>query len=86
MVNARHRDIPHLSSAYLGNVEPVRDASSYAGGAVGEMQANLARRLAEDWVPQALSHREQMMRILSMIGGYIALLAGFASAALLMWH
>ena len=86
MVNARRRDIPHLSSAYLGNVEPVRDTSSYARGAVGQMQADLARRLAEDWVPQALSHREHMMRMLSVTGGYVALLAGFASAAWLMWH
>lgn len=86
MVNVRHRDIPHLSSAYLGGVEPVRHASSYAGGTVGQIQADLARRLAEGWVPQAVSHREQMMRILSVTGGYIALLAGFASAASLMWH
>ena len=56
------------------------------GGIVGEMQANLAHRLALTEAIAALpqSPGERTVRFLSIAGGYAALLAGYVGVTLLL--
>lgn len=72
MANARFREDSFL---------PAHKGGDYPGGNIGSIQANIAHRLAE--VPTAASG-ERIVRFLSVAGGYAALAAGYAGAALLI--
>ena len=63
------------------------DASYQPGGHVGQMQADLAQRLAHQELvrePVGVSPGERLIRFMSVSGGYLALLAGYAGVALLL--
>lgn len=47
------------------------------GGPVGRMQAELAQRLALAAAPRPVSPEEKLLRLLSVSGGYLALLAAY---------
>ena len=55
------------------------------GGPVGQIQADLAHRLAPPGlVLPAVSAGERAVRLVSRAGGYLMLLAGYAGAAVLI--
>ena len=58
------------------------------GGTVGQMQADLAHRLSRGVVDGTApaSSTERIVRLLSMAGGYGALLAGYGGIALLIFR
>lgn len=69
---------------FAGGAEAAEARRYEAGGHVAQLQAELAQRLAEravDQRPIATSPGERVVRLLSVGGGYLALLAGYAVAA-----
>ena len=55
------------------------------GGQVGQMQLDLAQRLAGSFAADvAVSREERVVRFLSVAGGLVALAAGYAGVALLI--
>lgn len=66
----------------------VEDRHYDAGGHIAQLQAELAQRLAAGGVDQrtrdATPSGERAVRFASVTGGYLALLAGYAVAALLI--
>ena len=66
--------------------EAASDQDCRPGGKVGQMQADLAHRLA--WNTEAVAMPappgERVARFLSITGGYAALLAGYVGAAFLV--
>lgn len=65
---------------------PAAEHRYEAGGPIGELQADLARRLAAEEAAPALPvpapPAERLVRLLSVAGGYTALLAGYAAVGL----
>lgn len=66
--------------------EATGDHGYRPGGQVGQMQADLAHRLACGLAASAAapSPAERVVRFLSVAGGYAALLAGYVGIALLI--
>ena len=65
------------------------DSSYQPGGHVGQMHTDLAHRLAQQRLvlgPAGTSLGGRLIRFLSVTGGFIALLAGYAGIALLFLH
>lgn len=64
------------------------DSNNYQpGGPVGEMHAELAQRLvagAPTWTPAVEAPAERAVRLLSMSGGWAALLGSYAGIAWLL--
>lgn len=68
---------------------PTADIGYQPGGHVGQMQADLVHRLARQGLilePAGTSPGERLIRFMSVAGGFVALLAGYAGVALLFWR
>lgn len=88
MALPERNEVP-LSRQPLQPSATARDGGYVPGGQVGQLQVDLAARLAQQGsvtTPEDVAPGERLVRFISVAGGYAALLAGYAVVALLIFR